>query len=227
MPSKYVSRNFEPGFHYHIYNRGGFKNDIFLDDRDYETFLEIIEYYLRLPTGKPRSVLSRLLTPKEKNKGPTLVIHNVSSFDIVAFCLMPNHFHFLIKQRRPPSPNTSIANFMKRLCVTYAMYFIEKYKHSGNLFQGKYKNILVESEEYLLYLTKYIHLNPQRTEPTLYPYSSCSHFIGTTNIPWLNANEILAYFSKTNPKLSYKSFLQGDNPEFELLNTYMIDRDLT
>lgn len=156
MPSKYYLRQFHAGHYYHIYNRGAGKQSVFLSDQDFRNFIEICKYYILFPQGKALSLHQRfkvpnLDVPKSLTNQPV---------NLVAYCLMPNHFHFLIKQNLAPSPTTSITNFMRRLCITYALYFQEQHKHSGALFQGKYKSILVDNDAYLLHLSRYIHLNP-------------------------------------------------------------------
>ncbi|MBI3954704.1 transposase [Candidatus Collierbacteria bacterium] len=130
---------------------------------------------------------------------------------------MPNHFHLLLKQLLPPQPDNNISNFMKRLSITYAMHFNNIYEHSGNLFQGKYKNVQVRSEGQLLYITKYIHRNPinlEGSDPSLssYPYSSYPYYLGINPIPdWLDTQPILELFSKSNPNLSYQAFVEENS----------------
>ena len=70
---------------------------------------------------------------------------------------MPNHFHLMLKQEEG---NLTISDFMRRLSITYAMYFNHRHHHSGAIFQGKYKNVLLDNEYQWLYLSKYIHRNP-------------------------------------------------------------------
>jgi len=76
--------------------------------------------------------------------------------DIGAYCLMPNHFHLLVKEVRAGG----IALFMQKLSTGYTMYFNTRYNRSGALFQGKYKARHVTGDRYLKYLFSYIHLNP-------------------------------------------------------------------
>lgn len=224
MPSKYYQRQFVPNYHYHLYNRGAHKQDIYLEEADYATFTDIMVYYLNFPQGKPRSYLERY-----KND-PNIKVPNLdtespdSSFHVVAYCLMPNHFHFMIKQVAPPAAYNSPINFMRRVSITYALYYNEKYEHSGTLFQGKYKNILVESEPQLIYLTKYIHRNPLSFLPkpklATYPHSSYAHYLDKTHYDWIRSSEILDFFSKKHPQLDYQHFIEeiiDDNIDLENL----------
>ena len=193
--------------------------------------MEIMSYYLKNPLGKPVSKLfaktSLNIEEKVRNLLPSETrIEN--SFSISAFCLMPNHFHLLIKQNKAPTNETSVSNFMRRLCITYAMYFGKKYEnHSGNIFQGRYKNILVDNDSQLIYLTKYIHLNPSEISESssirLYPYSSYSHYLKKRRIDWVNASEILKYFSDKNPNLNYSAFVEDNKQLPEFMNTLSLE----
>lgn len=99
MLSKYYLRNFVPEHHYHAYNRGSHKQNIFLDKEDHCTFIDILSYYLKFPTGSPRSTLARQNKPKSPNKVPNLVeATSTTSFHLACYCPMPNHFRFLFKQ---------------------------------------------------------------------------------------------------------------------------------
>ncbi|MBU1085605.1 transposase [Patescibacteria group bacterium] len=160
MPSEYYNRNFRPQYFYHIFNRGAYKHEIFHDKEDYETFIEILTYYLKFPTAKYFSYKDTVKQPYSKVRN----LH-VDSVRLVTYCLMPNHFHFVLKQMPSADKKTNISNLMRRLMITYAMYFQHKHKHNGAIFQGRYKNVIVDSNEQLLHLSKYIHQHQT-------PYSS-------------------------------------------------------
>ena len=210
MPSRYYRRVFIPGYYYHIYNRGANKKRIFKDAQDYETFIEILSYYLNYPNGKPRSVLQLLKVPNLINANNTVK----TSINLTAYCLMSNHFHFIIKQVDSPAAENGITNLMRRLTITYALYAKSKYSRSGTLFESKYKNILVRSEQQLVHLSKYIHRNPieilKGSEPLeSYKYSSYPSYLGySPTSSWLSANNILILFSKSEPGKSYKNFVE-------------------
>jgi putative transposase len=76
--------------------------------------------------------------------------------EVLAYCLMPNHFHFILRQKE----ENGIALFMKKLSTAYSMYFNTKYEHSGVLFQGRFKSSYIGNEEYFRYIFSYVHLNP-------------------------------------------------------------------
>ncbi|MBI2052500.1 MAG: transposase [Candidatus Sungbacteria bacterium] len=142
---------FAEGCYYHIYNRGTEKRDIFLDSKDYERFL-----YLLLACNDANPILNSQYhyrgfasIEKEEKKRDKLV-------DIVCFCLMPNHFHIMLKQVK----EKGVPLFMQKLGTGYTMYFNVKKERSGALFQGVFKAVHIDKQNYLDRLTTYIHLNP-------------------------------------------------------------------
>jgi len=204
MPSKYYNRNFRSQHFYHIFNRGAYKNKIFRDKQDYQVFIEILEYYLKSPTGKHLSYLTRTQKPyirvKPKIDPPT--VH------LVAYCLMSNHFHFILKQLPKANNKTNISNLMRRLMITYAMYFQNKYKHAGAIFESRYKNVEADTDEQLLYLSKYIHLNPKN--PENYPHSSLLVYLNQAKpLDWLYPNYVLKLTK------NYSKFITTLTPNFE------------
>lgn len=148
MPAKNVVRNFVEGGYYHIYNRGFSKQEIFLDEEDYKIFL----YYLYIYIAPLDTVLKRHpnLPIRLRNKN----LHG--EIELLAYCLMPNHFHLLVKQET----KDAIPRLMKQLTNAYTLYFNEKYKRTGALMQGRYKAVMIETDEQLIHVSRYIHLNP-------------------------------------------------------------------
>src|SRR5205823_2392041 len=112
---------------------------------------------------------------------------------LLAFALMPNHFHLLVKQRT----TDGIIKFMRRLNTSYAMYFNKKYNRVGSLFQGNYKGIIVTTDEYLVHASRYIHRNPYKlssTDINFNEYTSLSYYSGIKNTSWVKPLEVLQYF---------------------------------
>ena len=113
--------------------------------------------------------------------------------ELIAYCLMPNHFHLLIKQ----IDDNSLKNFMKSLTVKYSMYFNKKYDRVGQLFQGRYKAVLITNDSYLLHLSRYIHLNPSEyTNNLVDAYSSYGDYLGLRKTKWVKPNIVLNFFNK-------------------------------
>src|SRR3989338_3002128 len=126
MPSRKV--NFVKGEYYHIYNRGVDKRDIFTDKNDLQRFLQSMkEFNVKNPIGSLYE--NQFVKDKLGSPSPKLV-------RFVAFCLNPNHYHFILT----PLVEKGIEKFMQRLGGGYTLYFNEKYELSGSLFQGRFKS---------------------------------------------------------------------------------------
>lgn len=209
MPSKYYNRNFRPQHFYHLFNRGAYKNKIFLDKKDYQTFISILSYYLKSPTAKHLSYFPRVKNPHSRIKPPT----DPPTIHLAAYCLMPNHFHLLVKQLPIATKKTNISNLMLRVMATYVSYFNHKHKHQGHLFQGKYKNVTVDSDRQLLYISKYIHKNPKKLVNKLsdYRYSSLPVYLTQSEpLDWLYPNYVLKLTD------SYSKYLSMTENESQL-----------
>lgn len=132
---------------YHIFNRGVEKRNVFTNRREYAHFLEAAKYYRQ---ASPRVRFSKADNDREGNLPDNKLV------EVVAYCLMPNHFHFLLKQ----TDNNGISTFMRKLINSYTRYFNTRNDRIGSLFQGPFKAIRIESDEQLVHVTRYIHLNP-------------------------------------------------------------------
>lgn len=194
---------FSIGEYYHIYSRGTDKRDIFLDDKDRERFVKL----LFLANGSTPFIFREIPigVPYVKfNRGNPLA-------SLGAYCLMPNHFHILIKE----TGEKGISTFMGKLLTSYSSYFNKKYERTGKLFEGAFKATHVDNDEYLKYLFSYIHLNPVKImDPQWkingiknrelakkyleeYKYSSYSDYLGTgrTENAILNTQDFPEYFA--------------------------------
>ena len=119
-----------PNTFYHVYNRGNRKSKIFLETEDYDTFISIMQNNL---------------------------IFNDYNLLVYCYCLMPNHYHFLLDSGSQPG---EITLFMHKCMTSYAMYFNKKYKYVGRLFQGSYKIKEVNSLNHFHKIVDYISQNP-------------------------------------------------------------------
>lgn len=224
MPSRNRIKDYQKDSYYHIFNRGIEKKPIFLDSQDYSVFLSYLKEYL-LP--RDEEALSRVLhdvrtTAAERELArKKLQMNNFSAeITLLAYCLMPNHFHFLIKQKS----GNAIDKFMNSLGTRYSMYFNKKYKRVGPLYQGVYKATLVYTDEQLLNLSKYIHkqaLSLPNLGNSGQP-SSYEVFIGKYKVPWVNPEEIITFFTKTFPKRSYQWFVNEES-DWDLLYNFSLE----
>ncbi len=141
---------FENGEYYHVFNRGVEKRNIFQDDEDYSYFTHVLQTFNdRAPAENVRYFYrSRTSIESRKNSKPLV--------EIVSYCLMPNHYHFLLKQIE----DGGISKFLQKIGTGFTHYFNKKNDRSGVLFQGKTKSSHVDKDNYLQYLKMYIELNP-------------------------------------------------------------------
>jgi len=172
--------------YYHIYNRGHNKQQIFLQLHDYNRYVERMQEYL------------------EK--------HAVT---ILAYCLMPNHIHFLIRQ----DGDEAIQQFIHRLHTAYTMFFNKKYERVGSVFQGRFKARMIDSEGYLLHVSRYIHQNPLDIFSFRGPASSLKDYLWSSYryyvkpslpSPICDTSILLNYFSKIHKNLSYMYFVEKE-----------------
>lgn len=236
MPAKNSIKQYLENGYYHLYNRGVEKRKIFQDEQDYSVFLSYLKEYL---TPKDEKYLQSLLSNpninyKEKDHALRLLRMNnfYGKIDLLSYCLNPNHFHFELRQNN----SYAIDSFINSLGTRYTMYFNEKNKRVGSLYQGVYKAVLIESDEQLLHLSRYIHRQALNLKSASkgdapsnksfqdynlqgwkekYP-SSFLDYLGQRNTSWVKTNEILNFFSKNKNfyPSSYEAFvLQYQNTE--------------
>jgi len=147
--NKQIQKNSYKGGYFHIYNRGNRKQNIFIEEKDYLNYLKRLRDY------------------KDK--------YNIA---VICYCLMPNHFHLLIRQ----DSDLPIYRFMHALHTSYSMYFNKKYNKVGHMFQNRFKQKEISKDEYFSKVTSYIHFNPakdglvDRIED--YQWSSYPDYIG-------------------------------------------------
>lgn len=194
----YRKLQFAPDHIYHIFNRSIAREPIFLTTQYYQRALDVASYYSYLNPPIRFSHFNRLPhTQKEK------IIRNLADgqkqVEVLAFCFMPNHFHFLVKE----VCENGIRKFMGNLQNSYAKYFNTKTKRFGSLFQSMFKAVRVETDEQLTHITRYIHLNPLTSfilkdlpEFENYPWSSYPLYLNVNNgLPdFINTQFVLDLF---------------------------------
>lgn len=183
-----------PGEYFHIFNRGNEKTNIFLDKDDFSFFLLRLRQNLQ-PSDKEKKICRNRFLPQ-------------GSFSLVCYCLMPNHFHLLLRQNRDLRTGT----LLSRICTSYASYFNKKYQRIGHLFQDKFKQVIIDNNEYLVWVSAYIHQNPKVAgivkTPEDYPWSSYPGFIGTDKNFLCDNKVILDQFGD---RKEYKKFVDSSH----------------
>ncbi len=206
---------FANGEFYHIYNRGVDKREVFLAEADYERFLICLREFNRIEAIGSLYEKSFKKVEHLGTKSPLgdLVPKCEPLVEIVAYCLNPNHFHLILKQ----ISEKGISKFMLKVSTGHTTYFNKKYKRSGSLFQGPFKAIQIDSNDYLLYLSAYVNRNyfihnlgtksPSEISQGEWKYCSALDYLGKRNGNLCNKSAILDQFRSVN---DYEIFL-NDN----------------
>ena len=190
-------KQFAIGEIHHAFNRGNNKAPIFLDDSDYRFMLSRLEEALY----PGRAVKGALSQRNQRKPLPP------DSFDLIAYCLMPNHFHLLIRQKS----EISISVLMLKVITSYSKYFNKKYQRVGSLFQDQYKTTHIHDNTQLLHTSAYIHNNP-RVDGLVesaeeYPFSSMHEYVSRADASQIisNPNSVLEQFGGV---FQYRDFVQ-------------------
>lgn len=183
MPSKNRVKVYLENSYYHLYNRGVNKRVIFKDEEDYAVFLNLLKRHMA-----PES---------QKDKKGREYVNLYQDIELLAFCLMPNHFHLFIYQHT----QSAIKDLMRLVLMSYTTYFNKKYRRIGPLFQDTYKASLITNDNYVLHISRYIHLNPR--EYRSWPYSSLAYFIGAKTANWVRPSRVLDMFSGKDDYLKF------------------------
>jgi putative transposase len=166
------------GYYYHIYNRGCNRERIFANDGNYLFLLRRVQLFL------PCYPLS-----------------------VIAYCLMPNHYHFLLR----PEEDGALSLFIQRLFNSYTQAFNKQQGRKGTLFEGRAKTVPVDSDEYVLHLCRYIHLNPVRaglvTHPGEWPYSNYLEWVEQRSGTLVDRAFVRQYFPTPD---DYEAFVMGE-----------------
>lgn len=197
MPGRNLEKIYLEHSIYHVYNRGVNKQQIFLDDQDYAVFLNLFKRYLNDE-------------PAKDNKGREyLWLYN--DIELLAYCLMPNHFHALIYQTNPQA----MTRLFRSVTTTYGMYFNKKYKRVGPLFQSRFRASMILNDGHLDHISRYIHLNPK--EYKKWRFSSLPFYLGKQSASWLRPERILNLFD--NDIATYEKFLSDYESHKEILSS--------
>lgn len=181
---------------YHIFNRGVARLPIFSISRDYIRFLNLMDYYRFIRVPLSFSHLKKLIPEDREKLLLELKQKDDTHVEIFAFCLMPNHFHLLLRQ----NSIDGITSFMKNLQNGYAKYYNIKHDRVGPLFQSIFKAVRVETDEQLLHVFRYIHLNPstgylvEARNLLSYPWFSLPNYLSASTYEFVNKEFISSFF---------------------------------
>ncbi|MBI2020700.1 transposase [Candidatus Daviesbacteria bacterium] len=183
---------------YHVFNRSIAGLPIFLNNKNYQRALDTINFYRFEKPGLRFSHYNRLPMQQKSEFLENLKSGNAKRVRIWAYCLMPNHIHFVLKQLS----ENGIANFMSNVQESYAKYFNIREERTGALFQSMFKAVRIETDEQLIHVVRYIHLNPltayvirETKELETYPWCSFVEYINRQNAGIADKEDVLSYFS--------------------------------
>lgn len=189
---------------YHVFNRGINKQPIFNSILDYQRAVTTIEYY-RFSKPHPRLSGYLSLSLEKRQEVVKLFKDSAINVEILGWCLMPNHFHFLLKQ----ISDNGISNFVANFQNSYTRYFNVKWKKDGPLLLTQFKAVRIEDDDQLLQVSRYIHLNPYSSfiiksidNLLNYPWSSLKEYLSSAHV--VKSEEIINLVG--SPK-KYKKFL--------------------
>lgn len=197
---------FSNGYIYHVFNRGIDRRSVFTGFREFSRAQELIKYYLCKDT--PVSYSKFLQQPKEiREQVIQQMKRDEKLVNVLAYCLMPNHFHFMLQQ----NSDRGIPKFISNFTNAYTRYFNTKHGRTGPMFEGIFKAVLVESDEQLIHLSRYVHLNPvvssiiNEDQLSNYKWSSYHQYISKSDDDgYINTSLVLSMFKS---KDKYKEFV--------------------
>lgn len=196
---------------YHVFNRGIASQLLFSNRRDYQRFCELMNYYRFVSPDMRFSFYNRLELESKNKFMKTLLEKGQKQILIYVFCLLPNHFHFLLKE----IVEEGIKKFISNLQNSYARYFNIKNNRKGALFQEMFKAVRIETDEQFLHVSRYIHLNP-------YSNFFIKEVSELLNYPW---SSLLDYLEQEgNFSFLDKDFLNSYYPTFDKLKTFTLDQ---
>lgn len=164
------------GMYYHLYNRGAHRQPIFREETNYYFVLKRIKKYCKL-----------------------------FNLTMIAYCLMPNHYHFLVRQNGEDRAGL----LPQRVFNSYTKAYNKKYNHSGTLFQGNFEAKHVDNDDYLLHLCRYIHANPVKDRVVKHCadwlYSNYLEWVGLRNGTLVDRQFVAEMFPRAG---QYEAFVQ-------------------
>ncbi len=195
---------FVNGAYYHLFNRSSYRQPILLRKKDLSMF-KILTHYYTQTTPPIRYSIYKLNPDRYK------LDYRSKLVSIISYCFMPNHFHFCVRQE----VDGGIQLFMRKLLNSYVHYFRVRYRSKGALFESVFKAVHVETEEQLIHLTRYHHLNPVSAGMVKHPkdfhHSSYNSYLNKSSDAFLDTSIVLSCFRSTK---AYDKFVM-DHKDYQ------------
>lgn len=190
----YRGDTFTQGQYYHLYNRGAGKGRVFCNDGNYQYLLHLVKQYYQ-------------------KYGVT----------VIAYCLMPNHYHFLLRQET----EEPLSKFMQVLFNTYVQALNLQQERTGTLFEGRFKHKCVDKWEYLMVLCRYIHLNPVKAGlvacPEDWVYSNYQEWVGLRDDELVDNAFVQDHFPRVEEYVKFVNDVEDEKKSYEKISKYMFD----
>ena len=184
---------------YHVFSKSIADFKVFNNAKDYERILDEFAFYVI----KNQPCSFSFFKKAESNFNSVAPIHLNPArklVEIIAYCIMPTHIHLILEQLT----EKGISKFVTLILQSYTRYFNKKHNRKGPLWEGRFKNVLIENEDQFLHLTRYIHLNPVTAylveNPLDWQYSSCKEYVGLV---------------KNNKVCTFSQYFDMDAPSYE------------
>lgn len=172
---------------YHVFNRSLHQTPLFTNKKEFDLFFMATKYYLQTNPPVKFSLFRQQPNKYELDFSKTLV-------KVIAYCLMPDHFHFMVTQLK----DEGIKTFIHRLATSYSHYFNLRHNQKGSVFESKFKAVRIESQEQLVHLSRYIHLNPVTSflveDPIEYKYSSYKIYLNKETSDFVDPSNVMVDF---------------------------------
>ena len=201
MPTRNRVKNYGEDQYYHVYNRGVNKENIFQEEDDFAYFLSLFKRYL-----SPSDAVDKY--------GRATNSYN-DEVELVAYCLMKNHYHLLFYLKEPDG----LVHLMRSVMTAYTMYYNKKYQRSGGLYQGNFLAATITTDIYLWHVSRYIHLNPVGVGKNFrsYPYSSIGYFAGEKHAKWLKSERLVKTAQEREEYMKFVSDYETMHKELDHL----------
>lgn len=205
MPKPNTVKIYGSDQYYHIYNRGVNRQDIFFDPEDRFYFLSLFKRHLSPDTET------------DSHKRPFAQFDD--EVELIAFCLMSNHFHLLCYLKEP----NGIIHLMRSVMTAYSMYFNKKYDRTGGLYEGVFLASRITNDGYLWHVSRYIHLNPLDIGQDFrqYPYSSIDYFVGNKRASWLHPEKLVQTAEEKKQYLEFVADYETMHQDMKLLKNIL------
>lgn len=197
---------------YHVFNRGIDRRLTFTNKREYQRAISSLRFYnvLHLPLSFSKYLR---LEDIKRDEIDQVLEKSEKIVKIFSYCFMPNHFHFLLKQ----TAENGIAKFLSNIQNSYTRYFNTKHDRDGSLLLDQFKGVRIETDEQLLHVSRYIHLNPYTghvvksfEELEKYPWSSLPSYLSNED-SFVEKEFILAMFPR---RKAYRTFV-SDQADYQ------------